>query len=176
MTIEKLESRIEELKSENVKDQEQLTKLEYSYEAAVNKFDTTKIDKLHGEIEGIKLALVNRENQISLLINPDNPVRVQAREQALLSVETELNEIKAKADALKAELLKAQAAYIELANEVFAVNREYGQAERKYNSAIGKEYYLNPYLDSGSFTVNIGASRTDADPRKKQTYHYKGGK
>lgn len=172
MTIEKLDQRIEELKAANVADREQLGEKEKEYEKAVNAFQSNKIDSLHAEITAIKSAMENRIKQIAILVSPDNPIRVQAKADHFKAVESERDAAKAKADALSEKLLKAQAEYCRLANEIYPINKEYNAASRKYHHVSGdrKPYFDTTYLVPSKYEI-----KSKPVQNTRSDYEFKGG-
>lgn len=159
MTIEKLETRIEELEAANILDQEELSKTKELYEKAVNDFDSEKSDSMYEKIAAYKLAIENRIKQIGILRSPDNPIRLQSQSVRLKKLEDAEKAAKKKADALNEKILAAQAEYIEIANEIAVANNEYRIANIALNRAKGANIPPGPYLVPHRYTVSVGTDR-----------------
>lgn len=155
--INKLDDRIRELKGGNSEDEKRLQVAEDLYEKAVNNFESEKADELHNEITDIKRNMDNRNRQIGILSNPNNPVRKQAKSVYRESLEKEREVIKQKADTLHDEIMKARQAYLALATKAPEMNRAYQNADRAALKASGATGYGNQfYLNFHQYKVEIG--------------------
>lgn len=161
MTIEKLDKRIEELKAANGEDRERLGQLDKEYAEAVTNFDTKRIDSLEGEMAAINSTVETRVKQIAILVSPDNPLRVKEQAERFKKAENRFHKVKGQADKLSSEIAKAQKEYTELANQIYAVNKEYNEARREYKVASGDRsaFYPSPYLIPARCEISTTQSR-----------------
>lgn len=158
--IDKLDNRIADLKELNRQDGETLRKIESDYELAVNDFQSKRIDKLHDEISVIKQAIDNHSRQINILEKPDNPARIQARNEFIAGLESDRAAIRKQIDALHKEAMEAKEAYLLIASKAVELNRSHVAADRALQKAQGRGGYGEGHLDVHAYKIEVNEITT----------------